>query len=133
MKIETQNILFYDGNCGFCSFWVQFFSERDRNKKIYYAPLQGQTAQSMLPKDLTINTETIVFLYEGTVLIKSEAILKAFKVIHYSPDLLFFVQLFPKFFLNKIYDFIARHRYKLFGQNSICPIPSEDLKRQLLG
>jgi len=133
MKTENQKILFYDGNCAFCSFWVQFFSDRDKNKNIYYAPLQGQTAQSILSKEFIINKESIVFFYEGKFLTKSDAILKAFKEINYAPDILFFANLIPKSILNHAYDFIARHRYKLFGHNSICPIPSEELKRQLLG
>lgn len=131
-KTVPQNILFYDGNCGFCSFWVQFFSERDKSKKIYYAPLQGQTAQSILPQNFNQSLDTVVFYYEGNYLIKSEAILRALKEIKYAPDLLLLAQLIPKFLLNKVYDFIARYRYKLFGQESICPIPSEELRKQLL-
>lgn len=131
-KTGHQNILFYDGNCGFCSFWVQFFSERDKNKKIYYAPLQGQTAQSILPQNFTQDIDTVVFYYEGQYLTKSEAILRALKEIRYAPDLLLLAQLIPTFILNKSYDIIARYRYKLFGQNSICPIPSEELRKQLL-
>lgn len=127
-----QSILFYDGNCAFCSFWVQFFSERDKNKKIYFAPLQGQTARTILPQNFTQNLDTIVFYSNGEYLIKSEAILKAFKEVRYAPDLLLIARLIPKSLLNKFYDVIARHRYQLFGQNSICPIPSEELKKQLL-
>ena len=133
MNLEHQKILFYDGNCAFCSFWVQFFSERDKNKKIYYAPLQGQTARSILPQNLTQNLETLVFYSNGKYLIKSEAILSAFKEIQYAPDLLFLAKLIPKSLLNQFYDVIARHRYQIFGHNSICPIPSEELKKQLLG
>jgi len=132
-QTQNQNILFYDGDCSFCNFWVQFFSDRDRHKQIYFAPLQGITAKNILPQNLTTQPETLVFYYHGEFLTKSSAILRALKEIHYSPDLLFVAKLIPLSVLNSIYDFIARHRHQFFKKSSFCPIPTEELKKQLLG
>lgn len=133
IRTQNQNILFYDGECSFCNFWVQFFSDRDRNKQIYFAPLQGTTAKNILPQNLITQPETLVFYYQGQFLTKSSAILRALREIQYSPDLLFVIKLIPLSILNSIYDFIARHRHHFFKKNSFCPIPTEELKKQLLG
>lgn len=125
-------ILFYDGECAFCSFWVNFIWERDQNKVVFFAPLQGETAQNFISDTHRKQLDTVVFYYEGTLLTKSEAILTALKQIHYAPDLVFLLNLIPKKIRNFVYDIIARHRYKLFGKQPICPLPSEEFRQQLL-
>ncbi len=131
-KTTNQRILFYDGECGFCSFWVRFFSERDRKKRIYYAPLQGPTAHQLLPQELTKELSSVVYYNEGKILLKSEAILAAFKEIRYSPDLLFLAQLIPKSLRQRLYDWVARHRHHFLTAPAFCPMPSEELKKQFL-
>lgn len=131
--LKDKTILFYDGECALCNFWVQFCLERDRKKVIFYAPLQGDTAAYLLPPELREKTETVVFWQDYQLQIKSTAILAVLQKIGYAPDLLFIARLLPKSFLDKIYDFIASRRYRWFGKKEQCPIPSEDQRGQLLG
>ncbi len=129
---QHKHILFFDGVCVFCNFWVQFIFERDRKKSIFFAPLQGTNAKNLLPENFINSLDTVVFWNDGQLLTKSDAILEALKLIRYSPEIIWLLSIIPHFFRNKIYDFIANHRYKLFGKLEVCPIPSDSLKAQLL-
>ncbi len=85
-----------------------------------------------IPENFINSLDTVVFWNDGQLLTKSDAILEALKLIRYSPEIIWLLSIIPRFFRNKIYDFIAHHRYKLFGKLEVCPIPSDSLKAQLL-
>ena len=44
------HILFYDGDCGFCSGAVRFVRNRDHAALFRFAPLQGPLAATLLPR-----------------------------------------------------------------------------------
>lgn len=131
-KLKEKTILFFDGECALCNFWVQFCLERDRKKSLFFAPLNGSTAQSLLPEDLRIHANTVVLWDKEKTFFKSTAIITALRKISYAPDLLLFARLIPVSIRDKIYDFIARHRYQWFGKYEVCPLPPEEYRSQLL-
>ena len=44
-------ILLYDGECGFCNFWVQWVLKNDQKKEIQFSPLQGDFAKDYFKKN----------------------------------------------------------------------------------
>ena len=44
-----QPIIFFDGVCGMCNAFVNLMLRVDRKRMFLFAPLQGSTAQAMLP------------------------------------------------------------------------------------
>jgi predicted DCC family thiol-disulfide oxidoreductase YuxK len=134
--MHTQNssktILFYDGDCALCQFWVQFCLERDRKKILFFAPLLGQTAQGLVPPAFQETLGTVVLWDQGQILIKSTAILTALGKIGYAPDLLFLIRLLPTRILDLIYDWVAQNRQRWFGKPSHCPLPPSEQQSQLL-
>jgi predicted DCC family thiol-disulfide oxidoreductase YuxK len=74
--------------------------------------------------------KSVIFIKDGIVFYKSDAIIEIAKQITGWPSILKFGFLFPKFFRDGIYDLIAKNRYFLFGKKETCSIPSEkDSKR----
>lgn len=128
-----KTILFYDGECALCHFWVQFCLERDRKRILFFAPLQGDTAARLLPPEIRANLESVVLWQEEKVYIKSKAIITALRKIGYAPDLLLFARMIPATSLDRLYDYVAKNRYEWFGKNEVCPMPTEQQRRQLLG
>mgnify|MGYP005660126837 FL=1 len=47
-------------------------------------------------------------------------------------NLTYVLLLFPEWFRNSIYDYIAKNRYKWFGKKEHCLIPSPELKVKFL-
>jgi len=95
-----------------------------------YASFQGKTAQTTLPEDYRKKINSIVVQTKGGALsTESQAIIMILKTLpapyRYAGLML---QIFPIFFLNWIYRFIAKNRYQFFGQRQTCRIPSEEEK-----
>ena len=48
---QRHPILFFDGVCGLCNRFVDFMLKADSRNRFLYAPLQGETARSLLGMD----------------------------------------------------------------------------------
>ena len=57
---------------------------------------------------------------ENSYLVKSEAVRKIFRLLPYYSFLSYLFPLFPLSFRDKIYEFVANNRYKLFGKTEFC-------------
>ncbi len=120
-------ILFYDSSCIFCSYWVGKIYKWDKKKRLFFAPLEGQTAKEKFKEKLPllIKADTIIFLDDkGKHYLRSKAIFKAmwsiggfFKVI----GLLSFLPTLP---FDIIYCFIAKNRKAIS-----CHIDSKSLDK----
>ena len=71
--------VFYDGDCGFCNFWVQWILNNDKKDKFLFASLQGNFGQIFL-KERNLETKNFNTIYlwkpEDYYLEKSSAIIK---------------------------------------------------------
>ena len=82
MKPSNKAIVFFDGDCGLCSVSVRFLIKCDSHQHLYFAPLQGVTAQAILPQQYCESLRTMVYQRvsvdgQPTLLIRSEAVLQA--------------------------------------------------------
>lgn len=115
-------IVFYDGDCGFCHHSVQTIRRLDRHARIFYAPLQGDTARSILTDDQIRNLDTLYFYDNGRLFNRSAAVIRIAKRIGgiYSMAVLFLV--IPRFLRDAVYDRIAANRHAMSDH---CEIPTE--------
>ena len=127
-----QRIVFFDGLCPFCHFWVQFLLKRDHNKEFLFAPLQGETARELLPSEL-MSVNTIVLLEDRKkIYTKSNAILRIIKILGGSIKMLFIFKLIPTSIRNFFYDIIARNRFVLRKPLKHCPVPKPGVASRFL-
>ncbi len=126
-------LLLYDGVCGLCDRTVQFFLARDRDQRLFYAPLQGETAAALRAAhpEIPDALETLVFLEGGEIHLWSDAVLRA---LRHLPRwrLLGALLWIPRFVRDPVYRGIARHRYRIWGRYDACPIPSPDQQARFL-
>lgn len=126
-------ILFYDGDCGICTRSVRFLMKRDPEQRLRFAPLQGVTAQSLLPEGLRKELSTAVYRQsERVVYLRSDAVLRALidtgSAWRFTAKALLCL---PKGFRNACYDWVAHNREAL-SPKAMCPIPTDKQSRQLL-
>lgn len=57
-----KHIVFFDGDCGVCNFWVQWILKRDHNNRFLFASLQSDFGQTFL-SERKLNTEVFNTLY----------------------------------------------------------------------
>lgn len=135
METKNKKIIFYDGECAMCHFSVSFAMARDVSKKLYFSPLNGETAEDVLGS--TINEkfgDSIILASEGEIYTHSDAIIEI--LYHLTAPwpilgrLLFFV---PKIMRDFLYKHIAATRKKYFQKPlDICPVLSPELRERFL-
>ena len=127
-----QRIVFFDGLCPFCHFWVQFLLKKDHNKQFLFAPLQGETANELLSSEL-MSVDTIVLLEDRKkIYTKSNAILRIIKILGGFRMILFIFKLLPISIRNFFYDIMARNRFVLRKPLENCPVPKPDVASRFL-
>jgi predicted DCC family thiol-disulfide oxidoreductase YuxK len=138
-EAETKAIVLYDGVCGLCNRAVQFLLKRDRHDRLQFASLQSDLAARVLnrhgmnPKGL--DTVYAVLNYgepNETLLAKGDAFLFFAGVIDGVWSVASVVKVVPRPVRNWLYDFVARHRYQVFGKSESCMLPDPKQRHKFL-
>ncbi|MBT4757789.1 MAG: DUF393 domain-containing protein [Opitutae bacterium] len=130
MKPGNKAIVFFDGDCGLCSLSVRFLIKRDSHQHLYFAPLQGVTAQAILPQQYRESLRTMVYQRvsadtQPTLLIRSEAVLLALIDTGSAwRHLAQIARLLPLSIRDWSYDRVADKR-KIFFKAAACKLPSQ--------
>lgn len=119
-------VVFFDGYCGICNGFVDRLLVWDKKRLLRYSPLQGTTAEALLPAQLREDLGTIVFAVGDDQYIRSTAALRTLMMLGGAWKLLGVFLLVPPFLRNAVYDLIARNRYQWFGKRDACRIPSPE-------
>jgi len=129
----AEPMILYDGVCGLCHRTVQFLIRRDR-KRLRYAPLQGETARALraLYPDIPDTLESVVLIDRGRVYLRSKAFLYACNYLIFPWKLGYYGRWLPAFALDIFYNWIARIRYRVWGQLETCTVPTADDSSRLL-
>jgi predicted DCC family thiol-disulfide oxidoreductase YuxK len=109
---KSKSVVFYDGECGLCQRSIAFLCRIDRQKKLLFAPLNGITYQAIFP-DNPSRLESVVFYHQGSIFLKSDAIIETMIFLGGLKKLLVLARVVPVFLRNGIYDFVAGHRRKV--------------------
>lgn len=117
-------IVFFDGVCGLCNRSVDFLLWIDKKRKLRFTPIQGETAQTHLPPDRRDNLDTIIFLCNGRLYFRSDAILMILRTLGGFWSVFVLGYLMPRGIRNWLYDRIASNRYRWFGKKDTCRLPT---------
>mgnify|MGYP006201101683 CR=1 FL=1 len=128
-------VIFFDGVCNLCNGAVQFVIEHDRKSYFKFAALQSEfAAKTLVDFDLKVSHgDSFVLLENGRVYEQSTAALRVSKKLRGLWPLLYVFIIVPPFLRNAVYKFIARNRYKWFGKQESCWVPTPELKGKFLG
>ncbi|MAV66041.1 MAG: hypothetical protein CND26_00660 [Bacteroidetes bacterium MED-G13] len=116
-------IIVFDGFCVLCNKYVVWVFKRNPSKNIYFTNFNSVFIKEKYP-NLKLGNTVFVIKNNGEILTKSQAIKHCIKYLEI--NLIFKYMLFftPNFFLNFLYDLIARNRYNIFGKYNECTIPN---------
>ncbi len=130
---SNRPILFFDGVCNLCNASVNFVLKKDKKKQFLFASLQSDVARKiLLHKNQKINMDSIVLLKDDMVYTKSDAALLIFKEFGFPYNIMAVFKVIPKTIRDRVYDFIAKNRYKWFGKKDTCMVPSNDVLERFL-
>jgi len=127
-------MVFFDGVCGLCNGFISILLFIDRAKVFKVGALQGSYASRSLPKDLTEGINSLVVVSEtGKIFTKSRAIIYVLgRIGGVLAPLAWLGSFLPEIVLDRIYDFVSRNRYNVFGKFETCRIPDADEKSRFL-
>lgn len=117
-------LILFDGVCVFCSRWVRFVLDHDRDRRFRFVPIQSETGRALALR-LGIDPDaprTNAVILDGRAWVKSDAALRVLGAMP-ATRWLAAVRLAPRPIRDAIYDLIARNRYRIFGKTEVCMVP----------
>ncbi len=129
-----KNIILFDGVCNLCVGSVQFVSKRDTRNHFLFASMQSRAGQEMLHHfDLSADVfNSFVLIENGRAYHRSTAALRVAKNLRGLWPMLYIFVIVPRTVRDTIYDWIARNRYRWFGKNAECWLPTPELKERFI-
>ena len=121
--IARKPTLIYDGVCNLCTGAVRFLNAIDRNHAVQYAPYQKLAQEERKNyglKSSEVQGRMHIVRVDGTVVRGAAAIAEACKLL---APISVLCELFNTPAAEKLYEFIARRRYRLFGCRDACYVP----------
>jgi predicted DCC family thiol-disulfide oxidoreductase YuxK len=128
-------VIFFDGFCNLCNGAVQFTIERDDKNIFRFASLQSDYAQEKL-KPYAMEPEqgeSMVLLENGKVYERSTAALRVARRLGGAWPLLYGLIIIPRFVRDAIYNYVGKNRYKWFGKQESCWVPTPELRSKFIG
>jgi predicted DCC family thiol-disulfide oxidoreductase YuxK len=127
-------VLFFDGDCAFCSASVRQVVRFDRREQICFAPLQGGFSRKIgFEKYASEEGGTMVLLREsdGKVFLHSDGLIELARIFGGGWKLFTLARFIPKPLRDFVYRAIARNRYRIMGKSDTCPLPDPAVLRRL--
>jgi len=131
-KEDNSRVVFFDGVCGLCNKAVNFLMANDQAGVLKFSPLQGKLAKEICSEQAGENSESIIYFRNGKCYDKSTAVIKIARELGGILVLLQVFLLIPKFLRDIVYSIIAKNRYRFFGKEAACRIPTPEERARFL-
>lgn len=134
MISENTIIVLFDGVCNLCNGSVQFIIKRDPRGIFRFASLQSEFGQLQLKKfNLPGHVlHSIISIEKGVCYQRSDAALKIASRLPGLWPVLSIFRIVPRFIRDAAYDLIALNRYRFFGKQESCMLPTPALKSRFI-
>ena len=127
-------LLLFDGVCNLCDRSVQFVLKHEAAESIQFASLQSEVGRAALAEHgLDVETiDSVVFIEGGHAYVQSDAALAVAARLDAPWRWLARSRAVPRSVRDRVYDWIARHRYRWFGTRDACRLPTPETRARFL-
>ncbi|QHL88342.1 DUF393 domain-containing protein [Nibribacter ruber] len=134
MVSSLPTTILFDGVCNLCNGFVQFVIQHDPHGRFHFAALQSDLGQQILAEQGmdTRQFETVLLLENGKLYQKSTAALRIARHLTGGWSWAYGFIILPAFLRDLAYGVVARNRYRWFGQQESCMLPTPALKSRFL-
>jgi predicted DCC family thiol-disulfide oxidoreductase YuxK len=128
-----KSLVLFDGYCHVCSRFVRFILKFDRKRIFLFAPLTSSVGEFWEERfRLPESVDSVVLIEKDTCLIKSDAILKIARRLGGLFRLFVIFRIIPKSWRDRLYDLIAKNRFRWFGRRESCFLPAKEQQGRFL-
>ena len=124
--------MLFDGVCNLCSKSVQFIIKRDPHNQFLFASLQSEMGKSLLEKHHLSEVDSVVLIKEDMYYMESDAALEICRHLSSGWKLRAILKVIPSSIRDPLYQFVARNRYRWFGKQDSCMLPTEEMKTRFV-
>ncbi len=135
-------LILFDGVCNLCNATVRWVIEKDPEGQFHFASLQSEAGQAAVARaagthpvglDEAADLRSVVLIDESGVHLRSDAALRVARRLGLPWSLFAIASVIPRTIRDAIYEWVARNRYRWFGKQLTCPVPSAELRTRFIG
>ncbi len=127
-------IVLFDGVCNFCNASVNFVIEREKAGYFKFAPLQSEIGEELVAKHGidTSKTDSVIVVENDRAYTHSSGALRIAKRLDGLWSWAYVFVIVPKPIRDLAYRLFAKHRYRLFGRQDACMMPTPEIRARFL-
>jgi predicted DCC family thiol-disulfide oxidoreductase YuxK len=126
--------ILFDGVCNLCNGFVQFVIARDPKAHFRFAALSSDAAVRLLREAGVAGPipDSMVLVEDGRAYFRSDAPLRVARRLAFPWPMVSVFLIVPRFIRDRAYDAIAARRYRWFGRQDACLLPTPELRNRFL-
>ncbi len=131
---DDRPILIFDGGCVLCSRSANFVLRHDNHDAFRLLAAQSPIGQALY-KHYGLNHvdfDTMILLEGGRPWFKSESAIRTAERLGFPWSSAKLLRIFPRPLRDRIYENIARNRFRIFGKREVCYLPTPENRRRFL-
>ncbi|MGF7046522.1 putative DCC family thiol-disulfide oxidoreductase YuxK [Paenibacillus sp. DS2015] len=131
---DSRSIVLIDGVCLLCQGITKFIIKRDPEMRFYFASMQSVQGQELLKRGgiSTQSLDSFVLIENGVYYTESTGALRVVRHLKAPWPWIYILRVIPRFIRDRVYRFVARNRYRWFGQSDQCMLPSPQDKGRFI-
>ncbi len=134
MSNDQHALVLFDGVCNFCNDRINFIIRHDKKNHFRFAPLQSETGKKVLRENGRDDTDpdTFILVENGKIYDRTTAALRIARKLDGLWPLLYAFIIVPPFIRDVAYRIIAKNRYKWWGKQESCMIPTPEVRKKFV-
>jgi predicted DCC family thiol-disulfide oxidoreductase YuxK len=130
---DDKPLFVFDGVCVLCSRTVAWLMRGPKGGEFYYASAQSPLGQALYRHYGLEMNDTYLLIDKGVPYTKSDGYIHMFAILGPPWHFLYALKEIPVGLRDKVYDLVARNRYKWFGKaKTECELIPEEFRKNML-
>jgi predicted DCC family thiol-disulfide oxidoreductase YuxK len=131
---EDHTIVLFDGVCNLCNAAVNFLIDHDPEGRFKFGALQSEAVEPLLERQglKADYLDSFVLIDDEQVYRRSDAALRIAWRLGGPWRLIYPLLLLPRPLRDAAYNWIAENRYRWFGKQDACRLPTPELKARFI-
>ncbi len=127
-------IVLFDGVCNFCNGSVNFIIEHDKASYFKFSPLQSDLGEELMAEHEIDKAETdsVILIEDDKAYTHSTGALRIARRLDGIWSWAYAFKIVPRPIRDWAYKTFAKYRYRLFGRQDACMMPTPEIRARFL-